>query len=361
MLSRTFDSVFDQALQMMQAGASIDACVASYPQYGADLRAQLQMVNLLAAVRPQAAPAPAARSQGRARLLAAVAEQRLAPDETPLLGFVAPLGALFAGARRFVLLPQALPAALALLILSGTWLGVSAATGEADPTAPIRGLFTRSSEAHIELRGTIAALGPDSLTIASPSGDLETVRITDETELEDDDGTPLALTDFGVGDAVKVRAVRSDDGSLIADEVEREREEGDQDRSGPGDGEAQDATDDHSGPGSPNSGPGNVEDEDEGGDEGDENDGDNPGPGNADDADDGDDDHSGPSPNSGPGNVDDDDDDTSGPGGGGGSGPGEGDGGGDDDDSGGDHSAPDGDGDRSGPGSGDSGDQEEDD
>ena len=134
MKPRNFDDILDQCLSKLQAGASIDDCVAPYPEHADELRAQLCMAQTLQSARPHVQPEPTAQARGRARVLSAVSEQRESASSRP--------GVLFFGLRpRMALVSQALPAVLALLILGGTAAGFAAVTGNPDPTAAIRGLF----------------------------------------------------------------------------------------------------------------------------------------------------------------------------------------------------------------------------
>ena len=317
MQSQPFSDIADACLDQMRDGASIDDCVAPYPDHADELRAQLQTAQSILASRPQIQPEPSAQAQGRARLLSTLAQMREEPE--PTLGLVGPIRALFFGIGSR--LPQALPAVLAMLVLGGAAWGVSAAAGNPNPGDWFVG--SSSQEPRVELSGTITAIAPPVLTVSTDTGEVS-VQIDSGTEFEDDNETSLALADFSVGDFVKISAFRDEAGALIAREVELEEEDDEatdenEDGDGDGDGEGDDDAD-HSGPGSPNSGPGNAEDDDE------HDDGDNSGPGNSDDphedeADDDDDDRSGPSDNSGPGNSNDaedekpdDETDNSGPG-----------------------------------------------
>lgn len=221
MKPRNFDDILDQCLGRLQAGASIDDCVAGYPEHADELREQLSMAQTLQSARPHVQPEPAAQSRGRARVLSAVAEQRESASSRP--------GVLFFGLRlRMAMVSQALPAVVALLILGGTAAGFAAATGNPDPTAPIRGLFQSSDADDVNDKGT----------------DDE----NEEAGIDDDDEDSSGPSEnSGPGNAGDV-----DDG---------------------------DDDDDSSGP-SENSGPGNAHDDDEGDEV------DNSGPGNADDDDD---------------------------------------------------------------------------
>ncbi|MEX1255801.1 MAG: DUF5666 domain-containing protein [Dehalococcoidia bacterium] len=329
MTTRRFEELLDECLDVLRAGAGIDDCVAPYPEHAAELREQLAFAQTLLAAGPALLPRPGAQLQGRAVLLSAVAEQASAPETRP-----SALQALAIGIRRFAMLPQAIPALLILLVLGGTAVGVSAATGS--PSRPFTRLLGSSSSEHrIDLRGTVESVDAAALTITTETGP-QTVVITPDTEFKG----IAALADLGPGDTVKVRASRETDGTLVAREIEREHVADSQgpapandgqndDPSGPGSGDDNDAGDDHSGPGNgeddDSSGPGNDSGQDDDDDDGGQ------GSNGGQDEDEGDDDQ-GPPDNHGGGNggADDgsppgsddepddngDDDDNSGPGGG---------------------------------------------
>jgi len=346
MTTERFEDILEDNIRMMEAGVALEDCVARHPDHADELRAQLAMVQQLRVARMPAQAEITARARARSQLLAAVDQQRASRNghEPALLIPTLPFRLLGGGARRLALVPYALPAALAFVLLGGAALGVSATTGNGEP---LSWLVSSSSQTRIELRGALGAIDADSLTVETETGPVE-VAITPDTEFEDANDDPVTAAAFSVGDVVKVHAVRADDGSLIAREVEIEGadeiaedadDDGDDDNRGPGNAD-DDAADDNSGPGNAdddaaddNSGPGNADDG-----PGD----DNSGPGNADD--DAADDNSGPGnaddgpgdDNTGPGNVDDGPgDDNTGPGNaddgaGGHDGDGGGDGGGDD-------------------------------
>ncbi len=127
MSSKKFDDILNECLDMLRAGATIDDCVAPYPDHADELRAQLRIAETLSDARPQVQPGPGAMDLGRSRLLAAAAEERETVPK-PLFGFV--LGS----ARRLALLPYALPVALALLFAVG---GLTAAAAVLQPDVPV--------------------------------------------------------------------------------------------------------------------------------------------------------------------------------------------------------------------------------
>ena len=222
MKSPTFDEILDRCLDALRTGASIDDCVAPYPEHAEELRAQLHIAQTLLNTRPQVSPDAAAQAQGRARLLTAVGAQRQASEVEPTLGLVAPLRALFGG-MRWKLLPQALPAVLALLILGGAAWGVSAATGNPDPTAALRGLFESSGSdnaadeprsefrgAECDIRGRVSSLEPltvDGIPVEPSPTDFE------------------QRGDMEEGASVRVRGTFNANAVCVAEEIRVEEDE----------------------------------------------------------------------------------------------------------------------------------------
>jgi hypothetical protein len=344
MSTRRFEDLLDECLDMLRAGASVDDCVAPYPEHADELRQQLAVAQSLISAGPTVLPRPGAQSQRRAVLLSAVAAQALEPEARP-----SALQAVSMGLRRFAMVPQALPVLLLLLVLGGTAVGVSAAAGG---SAPLNRLLGDSSSQHrYDLRGTVASVGAASFTVTTNTGQ-QTISITPQTRFEG----IASLGELQAGDTVKVSVTEQDDGSLVAREIEREQvasspvptavDDGaqDDDSSGPGNGNNDDPADDddHSGPGDgeddDDSGPGTGQDangpddddhpgqgqggDDDGGEDPDDDnqgsDGDQ-GNGNGQGDDDEDDDHPGQGQGQSEDHSDDDEDDdpdTGGPGGG---------------------------------------------
>lgn len=213
--------MLQECLQMVEAGAGIEEAVAQYPEHAAELRELVALTLHIDDTRFPLPPDPAVQTRARASLHSALAEKRAASDPGgPSLGFALPLQRMWAGVRRFSLLPQALPAALALLLLGGGALAAAAVTG--DSGVPLPGLGSSSRQERIEVRGTIR--GVDNLnaamTVVTSAGE-ERVLMTPATQFEDDLKQPLTLADFQPGDEVKISALRKD-GELFATEVERE-------------------------------------------------------------------------------------------------------------------------------------------
>ena len=331
-MGQSTTDVLHTCLDMLDRGKAIEDCMLAYPDQAGILDLPLRAAQAIRSGRAAVDASIPAPSSRRDLILRAAAAQASVPRQAqnPSRNGATADGAsgLFSGFRRLAAVPYALPALAAMLILGGAALGVSAATGR--PADPAGWLAGSDSDDRIEVRGTISAISLESITVASSDGDV-TASITPNTEFEGADNGPATLSDFSVGDFVKLSVLPAADGSLVAREIEHEDAAGDDrddidDRAGPTE-RHDDDRDDNRGPGNAadtddNSGPGNATDTD---------DDDNSGPGNADDDDD----------RSGPGDGDDADDDDSGPGGGNGA---------DDDRSGPDDSDETGDDDRSGSG-----------
>ncbi len=281
--SRDYEDILDECLRCLHAGVAIDDCIRPYPDHAGRLRAQLEAARaLMGAPRPPA-PDLHARTQGRERMLAAVAERRrIEPEREPTLGFVEPIRWLFSRVSlRPSLLSQAVPAALALLLLSGVAIGASAATGR----GPVgNALPWNSSAGESEITGAVTFVDCAAGDVILGGG--TEIALTAATELKG-----LTCEQIAVGDTLKVRA-STVNGVLTAREVERAGPAQGDVACKPGDDTCVEPGD--AGP-APTSTPDEVEDAND----------DNSGPDGGDDADD----------SSGPGGGDDTDD-SSGPGGG---------------------------------------------
>ena len=83
MEKKTYDEILDEQISLLAAGATIEQCVAAYPEHAIRLREELAVAQDLMSSRSHAVPDSAAQARGRARLLAAAAEQRRAPGPAP--------------------------------------------------------------------------------------------------------------------------------------------------------------------------------------------------------------------------------------------------------------------------------------
>jgi hypothetical protein len=265
MAGNTFNDILDRCVNMLRAGVSIDDAVAAYPTHAPALRERLAVAQALSFANPGQQANAAVFARARSRFLAAVRERTQGEPAPATASSV--FGFLTRGVRRLVLVPYALPAVAAMVLLGGAAAGIAAGTGNSNP----RAWFAGSSSNHeMKLEGTLVSIDATAITITTGSGDV-TAQLTPQTELKDDNGAPLAITDFAAGDFVKIRASFDVDGTLVAREVEREApddgeqppaatetdnsdsgpgstdDDGDDDSAGPG--SAEDAADDSSGPG----------------------------------------------------------------------------------------------------------------
>jgi hypothetical protein len=218
-----YEDALDESLRMMQAGVSIDDCARLYPQYEGRLRPQLEAARRIAQARPAFSPETPAQQRARARLLAEVVREREsagAPFE-PLALLALPLRGLTGAMGRLAVVPYALPAVLAMVILGGAAWGVSATTGSANPAGWFSGAQTRDASA--AFRGPITSISKTRVTIDTPVGPV-TAAITADTEFQDAGGGPLTLADFAVGDEVKMSVVRTEGGANILRKLAHQEE-----------------------------------------------------------------------------------------------------------------------------------------
>jgi len=136
--SKQFEEHLEQCLQLVRDGMSIDECLTRYPEDADELRAHLVAAQALLGSSPAIEVDAATQQRAQARLLGAVAEAGAArADDGLLLGW--PFRLAGAGIRRAVLLPYALPIALALLLAFG---GLTTVAAVLQPDVPVlRGIF----------------------------------------------------------------------------------------------------------------------------------------------------------------------------------------------------------------------------
>lgn len=70
-------------LEAMRGGAEMEACLAMYPEYRAELRPLLQIASLLRPLPPEIAPSPVFKDRTRVQILTRYGTQdgtSLAPD-----------------------------------------------------------------------------------------------------------------------------------------------------------------------------------------------------------------------------------------------------------------------------------------
>ena len=217
MIRNTFDNTLDRCVSMLRAGVTIEDTVAAYPAQAAALRERLAVAQTLFAASPGQQHDAAMLARARGRFLAAVRERSqgepAAAPGSSVLAFAT------RGVRRLILVPYALPAVAAMVILGGTAAGITAGTGNSNPRAWFGG--SDSSDHELRLQGTILSVDATAITITADTGEV-TVLITPQTELKDENDASLTIGDFAVGDVVKISASREATGALVAHEVERE-------------------------------------------------------------------------------------------------------------------------------------------
>lgn len=241
-----YADALDNCIGLIDKGMPVEECLLTYPEYAAQLDGPLHVAQTLRVSRAQVSvPPPTMR---RDAFLSAVAAEARAEASAPPVAtpVVTPTTPLWAPLRRFAMVPYALPAVLAMLILGGAAWGVSAATGTSGPGSWIAGSSTHDDR--VEVRGTIAAISPTSVTVSTLDGDV-TAAITADTEF---DG-PNGIDGFAVGDTVKLSTLPAADGSLVVHELQHEDVDGVDDEAvptgdaeetpGTGDGEATDEPD----------------------------------------------------------------------------------------------------------------------
>jgi len=217
MVRNKIDEILDRCVSMVHTGVSIEDAVAAYPAQALVLRERLAVAQTLSSAIPRQPYDAAMLARARSRFLAAVRERSQGEPAT------APASSVFGfatrGVRRLVLVPYALPAVAAMVILGGAAAGIAAGTGNSNPRAWFPGY---SSTDEVKLQGMIAAIDASEITITTGSGDA-TVQITPQTEFKDENNAPLTIADFAAGDFVKISAFPGVTGALVAHEVERDK------------------------------------------------------------------------------------------------------------------------------------------
>jgi len=200
------EEVVDRCVERLAKGESLDAVLASYPGHAAELRAILAPARVLMTA-PVPAPGRAAQSMALNSMLSAVQAAQARP-----------------GARNFVLLwlgslkarplaYQMLAITGAALVFGGVTLGAAAATGST-PT-PVRRILGISADSQhkVVLKGTIAALSNDALTLrvdGAAAMDLRTIALAPSTTFTRG-ARRIASGDLRIGDVVEVDAAQSGD------------------------------------------------------------------------------------------------------------------------------------------------------
>lgn len=193
-IQQTFDEILDECLSMLRAGASVDECAAPYPEHAEELRADLQIARSIMVAHPPEQPTSSARSQSRARLLSATAEQaRETADAPPTPWFLAPMLWFSEAASRSPLPAKILPATLGAILLSGMTLGALAAADAGGVRTAVTDAILRSSSDD-DAPGDADIEPPDPDGPGVPDDQQGPVNISDG---EDGGGGPGAVTADG--------------------------------------------------------------------------------------------------------------------------------------------------------------------
>ena len=229
-MSREFDRVLDECLTWLHAGASVEACLARYPDYAEDLRPLLELAADVQAV-PLPRPSAAAVQANRQRLLNAVREKEA---RRPLISILWGLLALPWGR-------VAVAAAVIFLVLGLGWGGLTTAADSlpGDTLYPVKRLvenvrfaLTTDPVARQQLQVEFARERRDEIWALLGSGREATVEFRGLLEeigeehwiigglrLDLDDQTVI-IGQPAVGAVVRVEAWLPGDGTLLARRLE---------------------------------------------------------------------------------------------------------------------------------------------
>ena len=208
------EEIIDRCVQRIANGEQFDAVLASYPAHAAELRALLAPAHTLmsAAVPPVGR---AAESMALGRMLAEVRSAHAQPHPRNFL--LVWLGSLKARPLAY----QALAITGAAIVFGGVSLGAAAATGSTP--APVRRILRISADSQhkLTLKGTIASLSADTLTLRTDGSnalDVRTVALTALTTFSRGEQR-IARADLRVGDAVEIDAMQNGSDNIEATSV----------------------------------------------------------------------------------------------------------------------------------------------
>ncbi|MEJ2737652.1 MAG: DUF5667 domain-containing protein [Anaerolineae bacterium] len=223
-MNRKFETVFNECLDSIQAGESVEACLARYPEHAEALRPLLSLATAVRAV-PLPRPNPLAVHASRQRMLRAVSER---DARQPLL----------AGLFAWPWLRATLALAVLILVVgfgSRGLVAVSAGSLPGDNLYPVkrfaenvRYALTLDPVARQQLEAEFAAEREKEVRTVLDSGRLATVEFRGNLEALGDglwgvSGLEVILTDQtvivgqpAVGAMVLVQARSAGDGTLLA-------------------------------------------------------------------------------------------------------------------------------------------------
>ena len=198
------EEIIERCVERIANGESLGAVLASYPSQAIELRAMLAPAQMLMSARVPPV-GQLAESMALNRMLSAVqaAQARPVPAHFLLLW----LRSLKARPLAY----QMLAIAGAAMVFGGVTLGAAAATGSTP--APVRRILRISadSEHRIVLKGAIASLGSDTLTLrigGAAAMDVRTIALTSSTKFSRGDQR-IARGDLYIGDVVEIEAAQS--------------------------------------------------------------------------------------------------------------------------------------------------------
>ncbi len=223
-MNRKFETVLDECLDRIQAGATVEACLARFPEHAEALHPLLRMASAVRAVPPPR-PDPAAVYAGRQGMLRAVTERNA---RQPLL----------AGLFRWPWARAALALAVLFLVVGFGARGLVAVSADSLPgdrfypvkrfTESVRYALTLDPVARQQLEAEFAAEREEEIRAVLDSGRSATIEFRGNLETIGDGfwavgGFEVILTDQtvivgqpAVGAIVLVQARSAGDGTLLA-------------------------------------------------------------------------------------------------------------------------------------------------
>ncbi len=223
-MNRKFETVLDECLDRIQAGATVEACLARFPEHAEALRPLLRMASAVRAVPPPR-PDPAAVYAGRQGMLRAVTERNA---RQPLL----------AGLFRWPWARAALALAVLFLVVGFGARGLAAVSADSLPgdrfypvkrfAESVRYALTIDQVARQQLEAEFAVEREEEIRAVLDSGRSATIEFRGNLETIGDGfwavgGFEVILTDQTVivgqptvGATVLVQARSAGDGTLLA-------------------------------------------------------------------------------------------------------------------------------------------------
>ncbi|HLF71792.1 MAG TPA: hypothetical protein VI759_06545 [Dehalococcoidia bacterium] len=197
-MTMSYQDALQRCLDALRAGEPLDAVIAAYPQFAAELREEVALTQNLQRLS-NAVPAPDAAATSRAaalmnqELLAAQAAERR------------PRASFWGGFFVRSLAGGALVAVVALIAAGALFSGVFDNGGGAVEAATIEGIVVEA--------------GAGTLTLQTSDG-LASVQL-DGATITDEDGAPLDATGLDIGEGVVIKARRIAAAKYAATQVTR--------------------------------------------------------------------------------------------------------------------------------------------